>query len=171
MMQIELIDCNATEKFGAQLANCCGEVQHTAGCTTIFLNGDLGAGKTALVRGFLRGLGHKGAVKSPTYTLVEPYTFDSPDVKSGLKAVYHFDLYRLGHPEELEYLGIRDYFDSDSTALIEWPEKGEGMLPTPDLNIQIDYFGERRSLSITPHTPHGEQLISCLFGSDNTQDI
>ena len=168
-MRIELADCNATEKFGAQMASCCSEVQHKAGCTTIFLNGELGAGKTALVRGFLRGLGHKGAVKSPTYTLVEPYHFESLDEQSGLKAVYHFDLYRLGHPEELEYLGIRDYFDSDSTALIEWPEKGEGMLPTPDLDIQIDYVEEGRSLSITPRTAHGDQLISCLFGVDNTK--
>lgn len=166
-MQFKLADNRATEAFGAQLAHCCGETlygegQSATGCTTIFLNGDLGAGKTALVRGFLRGLGHKGAVKSPTYTLVEPYTFDSQTEQSGLQIVYHFDLYRLGHPEELEYLGIRDYFDSASTALIEWPERGKGMLPTADLNVQIDYLGEGRNITISPHTAHGELLFSCL---------
>jgi len=168
-MQLELPDCKATEEFGAKLAHCCGEVrrgvtgeQETTGCTTIFLNGELGAGKTALARGFIRGLGHRGAVKSPTYTLVEPYSFDSLDEQSGLKMVYHFDLYRLGHPEELEYLGIRDYFESSSTALIEWPERGEGMLPTPDIDIQIEYLGEGRSVSITPHTQYGELLNRCL---------
>lgn len=166
-VQFKLVDNLATEAFGAQLARCCGETrreggQPVTGCTTIFLNGDLGAGKTALVRGFLRGLGHKGAVKSPTYTLVEPYTFDSQDEQSGLQRVYHFDLYRLGHPEELEYMGIRDYFDTSATALIEWPERGEGMLPTADLNVQIDYLGEGRSLTVSPHTALGEQLFACL---------
>lgn len=166
-MKFELADCAETEKFGAQLADCCGQVQlgtaqGQVGCTTIFLNGELGAGKTALVRGFLRGLGHKGAVKSPTYTLVEPYQFDALDMRTGLQMVYHFDLYRLGHPEELEYLGIRDYFENSSTALIEWPEQGEGMLPTADLSIQIDYLGERRAISITHNTLHGEQLSVCF---------
>lgn len=168
-MKLELADCVATEKFGAQLAQCCGEVQLEAVqgptvCTTIFLNGELGAGKTALVRGFLRGLGHTGAVKSPTYTLVEPYQFESLEPQSGLQTVYHFDLYRLGHPEELEYLGIRDYFESASTALIEWPEKGEGMLPMADLSIQIDYYGEQRALAIVHNTSHGKQLLACLDG-------
>ena len=170
-MQLDLADCGATEKFGAQLALCCGEIHRREselrGSTegiTLFLNGELGAGKTALVRGFLRGLGHQGAVKSPTYTLVEPYSFASLDEQSGLKTVYHFDLYRLGDPEELEYLGIRDYFETATTALIEWPEKGEGMLPTPALNLQIDYVGEARSVTITPHTAMGERLLSCLSG-------
>jgi len=168
-MRLDLADCNATEKFGAQLANCCGEVHRKAYQSdpfvkgiTLFLNGELGAGKTALVRGFLRGLGHQGAVKSPTYTLVEPYDFASLDEQSGLQTVYHFDLYRLGDPEELEYLGIRDYFEAASTALIEWPERGKGMLPSPDLNVQIDYVGEARSVTINAHTSMGEQLLSCL---------
>jgi tRNA threonylcarbamoyladenosine biosynthesis protein TsaE len=177
-MQFELADPVATEEFGARLAHCCGEsyrqqlgAERLKGGITIFLNGDLGAGKTALVRGFLRGLGHQGPVKSPTYTLVEPYHFASLDAQSGLQTIYHFDLYRLGHPEELEYLGIRDYFESATTALIEWPERGAGMLPTPDLNIQIDYLGEGRHVTITSRTTCGVQLLSCLSGSGDNGRI
>ncbi len=103
----------------------------------IFLQGDLGMGKTTLARGLLRSRGHTGTVKSPTYTLVEPYELEG-------ETLYHFDLYRLCDPEELEYMGIRDYLDR-SLVLIEWPEKGAGALPEPELTLTLEKQGSGRS--------------------------
>jgi len=117
----------------------------------VFLRGDLGAGKTTLVRGVLSSFGHDGAVKSPTYTLVEPYVLEQ-------RTIYHFDLYRLADPEELEYIGIRDYFDDHSILLIEWDVRGQGMLPEPDLIVNLMPNRDGRLVSIKALSVLGEAI-------------
>lgn len=148
-----------TEKLGGELA---ALVKTSDRGVTVFLDGDLGMGKTTLSRGVMRGLGHKGAVKSPTYTLVEPYEELEPPV-------YHFDLYRLGDPEELEYMGIRDYFSGQSFCLIEWPERGKGVLPDPDLEIHLERQGEGRSVVLRARSEFGASLLNDieLIGPDS----
>jgi len=137
-------------EFGKNLASVSGKGN------VFFLHGELGAGKTTLARGFLRGYGHEGAVKSPTYTLVEHYHLKE-------RTIYHFDLYRLGNPEELEYMGGRDYFQQHAICLIEWAENGAGFLPEADLDIKISYedAGIRR-LHIEPRTHEGYRLLQDL---------
>ncbi|RDL24706.1 MULTISPECIES: tRNA (adenosine(37)-N6)-threonylcarbamoyltransferase complex ATPase subunit type 1 TsaE [Pseudomonas] len=144
-----LADEQAMSDFGARIARV------TQGHGLIFLVGNLGMGKTTLSRGIIRGLGHVGAVKSPTFTLVEPYEIG--DIRA-----FHFDLYRLVDPEELEFLGIRDYFDDDALCLIEWPDKGAGFLPKPDLTITISPQDSGRSLNILSQGSRGEAWCAAL---------
>ena len=149
----QLADEEATLALGRRLATTFQrDAQQGA---VIYLLGDLGAGKTTLVRGFLHGLGHSGTVKSPTYTLVEPYELAG-------QAVYHFDLYRLADPEELEYAGGRDYFSPGNICLVEWPERGEGWLTQADISLQLDYVNTGRLAHLQAHTPLGEDWLDRL---------
>ncbi|WMN61139.1 tRNA (adenosine(37)-N6)-threonylcarbamoyltransferase complex ATPase subunit type 1 TsaE [Pseudoalteromonas xiamenensis] len=145
---------DATVAMGRQLA----AVLHLGG--VIYLKGDLGAGKTTLSRGVVQGLGHTGKVKSPTYTLVEPYELERINV-------YHFDLYRLGDPEELEYMGIRDYFSPETICIVEWPDKGTGFIPKPDLDIEMRYVGDAREIAISACSSRGQELIEKLQSDEN----
>ena len=149
MLEIELTGEKQQEALGGKLARCC------APPCIIYLIGDLGTGKTTLVRGFLRGLGFRGKVKSPTYTLLEPYELAD-------RNCYHFDLYRLADPEELEYLGMQDVLDDKAILLVEWPERGEGVLPVADLVIHLRHAGESRDLVFTANTPTGGGIIQAL---------
>lgn len=160
-----LPDEQATEAFGRRLAAATGapapggsdKDSHPGGTLggRIFLHGDLGAGKTTLVRGLMRAYGHSGAVKSPTYTLVEPYEFSRYNI-------YHFDLYRLSDPEEVEFMGVADYLDPANLCLIEWPERGQALLPQPDIVIELAMEGSGRRLTWSAKTEHGRRIAASL---------
>lgn len=151
MHSVEILSSSLeqTQQLAAQLASISKEG------LIIYLHGDLGAGKTAFCQGFIRALGHQGRVKSPTYTLVEPYEIDG-------QHIYHFDLYRLADPEELEFMGIRDYFQPGTVALIEWSEKGEGCLPPADLEITIEYIEQSRKIMVCALSTQSESLLKTL---------
>lgn len=147
----------ADEKATVELGKTLGSLISSG--IVVYLEGMLGAGKTTFCQGVLSAYNHSGRVKSPTYTLVEPY--DLNDVQ-----LYHFDLYRLGDPEELEFMGIRDYFTKNSIALIEWPEKGRGFIPTADLTVSLNPLGEGRKLNINSETERGVAVLSLLQTKD-----
>jgi tRNA threonylcarbamoyladenosine biosynthesis protein TsaE len=120
----------------------------------LYLRGALGSGKTTLVRGVLRGLRYVGAVKSPTFTLVESYALP--------RELHHFDLYRLKDPEELEFLGMRDYLQGDNLCVVEWPERAGKVLPAPDVDVMIAITEMGRHVQFTAHSARGESLVGGL---------
>lgn len=148
-MRVRLLDEEAQVAFGEALGRA------LAGQGRVYLGGELGAGKTTLTRGILRAHGHQGAVKSPTYTLVEPYEL-------GQWRLYHFDLYRLGDPEELEFIGARDLFDVDGLCLVEWPSRGEGWLPPPTLEVQLRLAEPGREAQLIAGDARGEEVLARL---------
>ncbi|PCJ24373.1 MAG: tRNA (adenosine(37)-N6)-threonylcarbamoyltransferase complex ATPase subunit type 1 TsaE [SAR86 cluster bacterium] len=166
--QIHLKDEEATLRFGLDLARATfldpasapekiaeGIGEPTLG-GVIHLHGDLGAGKTTLARGIMRGYGHRGAVKSPTYTIVEPYEFERCNI-------YHFDLYRLVDPEEMEYLGTDEYFSASNLCIVEWAEKGRSIVPAADLKIDIESDGTGRLLRCQSLSGKGEKISKRLW--------
>ena len=134
-MQFSIIDENQMENFGVALVNIIRPGH------LVYVSGELGTGKTTLVRGVLKGLGHAVAVKSPTFTLVETYYF-------GRHQFFHFDLYRIQRPDELESIGIRDYLNAADYCFVEWPERGAGILPSADFEINIEYVDSGRLVNI-----------------------
>ena len=173
--QFTLKDEEDTLDFGAALARATflnpDDAQTKSGepgCRTmgavIYLLGDLGAGKTTLTRGFLRGFGFHGAVKSPTYTLVEPYEFS-------LCKIYHFDLYRVNDPQELDYIGFTDYLDNGALNIVEWPEQGSEYLNKTDIHLSIEHRSSGRSVIIESRSEADKKFIEgfvdCRFFIDH----
>ncbi len=137
MNDVHLKDERDTLNLGGAIARAVRDV----GGMIIYLQGDLGAGKTTMTRGFIQQLGYQGRVKSPTYTLIESYSFERI-------SVHHLDLYRLSDAEELEFMGLRDLLSGNDLFLIEWPEKGEGWLPDAEFDITLSYSGDSRSAKL-----------------------
>lgn len=148
-MRVRLEGEKAQDAFGRRIG------VHISPPCVLFLQGNLGTGKTTLVRGVLRGLGHFGPVRSPTYTLLEPYELAAMHL-------FHLDLYRLSDPEELELLGLRDLLEPTSVLMVEWPDRGHGFLPSPDLSVHIDHAGEARELKLVAETSPGAELLERL---------
>jgi tRNA threonylcarbamoyladenosine biosynthesis protein TsaE len=148
-LTLELDDEGGTLELGARL----GYVLQPG--LSVWLVGDLGAGKTTLARGLLRGLGYLGRVKSPTYTLVELY-------KLSRFNLYHFDLYRIADPDEWEDAGFREYFNDTSVCLVEWPEKAGGMLPPPDVEVRLEFTDIGRRARVSGLTEGGRACVAQL---------
>jgi tRNA threonylcarbamoyladenosine biosynthesis protein TsaE len=153
-----LPDEDATRRLGASLA------PTLRPGLVIFLEGDLGTGKTTLVRALIRALGHQGPVKSPTYSLVEVYVISS-------LYLYHFDFYRFESPEEFLDAGFDEYFNDNAICLVEWPERAQGCLPPPDLRLRLQHAGPGRLLEAVANTPQGVQCLRALssaLGADSS---
>ena len=148
-LELTLQDESQTLALGQRLASL------LRGGGVLYLQGDLGAGKTTLSRGIIQALGHSGAVKSPTYTLVEPY--ELADLK-----VFHFDLYRLADPEELEFIGIRDYVEPGAVCIVELPDRGADLIPSPDLSLTLEKDGKGRKITMMGRSPAGQTMLGEL---------
>jgi len=148
-VSINLPNEQATIKLGADLAR--ADLRGAV----IYLQGELGAGKTTFVRGLLTHLGHQGAVRSPTYALVEIYQVNN-------QPLVHVDLYRLRDPGDVENLGLRELADGETIMLIEWPQYGAGYLPAADLTIALAYQGSARVASLHAASTRGQKVLSCL---------
>jgi tRNA threonylcarbamoyladenosine biosynthesis protein TsaE len=152
------------EEQTLKLARCFAAAfkEKNLGFAHIYLSGDLGAGKTTFSRGFIQSFGHQGNVKSPTYTLIEPYQL--PEI-----TIHHLDLYRLGDPEELEFLGIDEICQDEGICLIEWPERGLGVLPEPSLSLELIHLAQGREMVAIAHTPAAQAWLNLTrshFDSD-----
>ncbi|MGH8321355.1 MAG: tRNA (adenosine(37)-N6)-threonylcarbamoyltransferase complex ATPase subunit type 1 TsaE [Gammaproteobacteria bacterium] len=152
MIQYTVADAGAMDRLGAHLGHALD------GGAVVYLHGELGAGKTTLVRGVLRGLGFTGSVRSPTYTLVEGYEFSG-------RLLQHLDLYRIRAPTELEYLGIRELDDPDLWVFVEWPERGAAALPPPDLILRLETQGPGRSIKLEASSARGRTLAEAWQGA------
>ncbi|MXP67673.1 tRNA (adenosine(37)-N6)-threonylcarbamoyltransferase complex ATPase subunit type 1 TsaE [Pantoea sp. Aalb] len=144
---IQLFDERETLHLGMQLAQCCIRSK-----LIIYLYGDLGVGKTTFTRGFLYGLGYKNKIKSPTYTLVESY-------EVGSRLLHHFDFYRINNPEELELIGICDYFSNNALCIVEWPQQAIGIIPESDLKLKLNYVEIIREVEIKATSDEGKYLV------------
>ena len=149
-MELFVKNLNETITLSRKLANCCTQLNSSF---VIYLIGELGVGKTALAQGFIQYFGVE-RVKSPTYSLVESYQNDVINI-------HHMDCYRLNDPEELEYIGIRDYLLSGHLQLIEWPELGKGVIAKADISITLSGDGNQRKINIKPHTEAGKEVTKC----------
>lgn len=156
--EAELKDEAGTLALGAALSRA------LAPGLTIYLHGDLGAGKTALTRALLHAAGHPGHVKSPTYTLAEPYTVE---LAGEPVEVVHFDLYRMAGPDEFLDAGFREYFNHRTICIIEWPEKAGDVLPPPDINVFLTMHGTGRKVELQALSPHGSQCLERLHFAPN----
>jgi tRNA threonylcarbamoyladenosine biosynthesis protein TsaE len=156
-MEFELADSSITEALGQALARALPALPRGG---VVYLQGDLGAGKTTCVRALLRTLGVTGLVRSPTYTLVETYEL------AGLTCV-HVDLYRVQVLTEVDELGLRDWVGPGCLLLVEWPEKGSGALPPADVDLQLCYAGDARRARLSAETPLGQAWLGNL-GRDNS---
>ncbi len=145
------------EALGLRFAKACD------GGAVIYLQGGLGTGKTTFTRGLCHCLGYAGFVKSPTFALVESYLI-------GTREVHHFDLYRVTEPEELEFIGIRDFFTPEALCIVEWPERGAGWLPEGDVVLAFAYVSEGRRVDVTAGTAKGRQILGRLSGIQGDRD-